>query len=516
MSAATQYVCTRCTRHLRRIEFNPRGSLRGAQISTRRQYSVQNATPNGRPFRMAVIGSGPAGFYTSYKVLSKIENGTVDMYEHLPVPYGLVRFGVAPDHPEVKNCEDKFQEVAESPNFNFIGNISIGPDAGSLPLEAIAPHYDAVLFAYGASQDRKLGIKGEDTVNGIYSARAFVGWYNGLPEYSDLMPDLTMGEEAVVIGQGNVALDVARILLSDVNSLKGTDITEQAIDALSRSRVKSVRVVGRRGPMQAAFTIKEVRELMKLPDVAFRPIPPAQLPPDMSKLPRAPKRIMQVLAKGSEASLEKVPRSWSLDFQLSPTSFNPDPSNNLASLSFDKTSLGLEPFDPKARVTSTGEQADLSAQLAFRSIGYKSEAIAGLSELGVPFDNRLGIIPNDQEGRVLNLEWEKGVKQHVPGMYAAGWVKRGPTGVIASTMSDAFLTADRIAEDWYGKVPFNGGEEAKTGWEAVKVEAEKRGCRRVSWEDWKKIGAAEVARGQKVGKKREKFTTIKEMLRVLD
>lgn len=255
---------------------------------------------------------------------------------------------------------------------------------------------------------------------------------------------------------------------------------------------------------------------MKLPDVAFRPIPPAQLPPDMSKLPRAPKRIMQVLAKGSEASLEDVPRSWSLDFQLSPTSFNPDLSNNIASLSFDKTSLGPEPFSPNTRATSTGEQAELPAQMAFRSIGYKSEAIAGLSELGVPFDNRLGIIPNDQEGRVLNLEWDKGVKQHVPGMYAAGWVKRGPTGVIASTMSDAFLTADRIAEDWHGEAPFNGGAELKTGWEAVKVEAEKRGCRRVSWEDWKKIDAAEVVRGKISGKKREKFTTIKEMLRVLD
>ena len=139
-----------------------------------------------------------------------------------------------------------------------MGNISIGPDPGSLPLAAIAPHYDAILFAYGASQDRKLGIKGEDTVNGIYSARAFVGWYNGLPEYSGLAPDLTMGEEAVVIGQGNVALDVARILLSDVNSLKGTDITEQAIDALSRSRVKSVRVVGRRGPMQVSHIVESV------------------------------------------------------------------------------------------------------------------------------------------------------------------------------------------------------------------------------------------------------------------
>jgi adrenodoxin-NADP+ reductase len=215
---------------------------------------------------MAVIGSGPAGFYTAYKVMERIGNAVIDMYEQLPVPFGLVRFGVAPDHPEVKvkerphilrqaltaaqNCQDKFQEVAESPNFNFIGNIGIGSEPGCVPLASIVPHYDAILFAYGASEDRKLGIPGENTLKGIYSARAFVGWYNGLPEYADLAPDLSQGEEAVVIGQGNVALDVARILLSDVDALRKTDITEVSLEALTRNRVKSVRVVGRRGPMQ--------------------------------------------------------------------------------------------------------------------------------------------------------------------------------------------------------------------------------------------------------------------------
>ena len=220
---------------------------------------------------MAVIGSGPAGFYTAYKVMSKIENSVVDMYEHLPVPFGLVRFGVAPDHPEVKagfrfprksvleanaaqNCQDKFEEVADSPRFNFIGNISIGDHDAALPLRTLLPHYDAVLFAYGASRDRTLGIPGEDTLKGIYSARAFVGWYNGLPEYSDLAPDLTQGEEAVIIGQGNVALDVARILLQDTNILRSTDITENAIETLQKSKIKRVKVVGRRGPLQVCFS----------------------------------------------------------------------------------------------------------------------------------------------------------------------------------------------------------------------------------------------------------------------
>lgn len=225
---------------------------------------------DGRRFRMAVLGSGPAGFYTAYKVMSSIEDAVVDMYERLPVPYGLVRYGVAPDHPEVKvsrlsmlnlgafhkilthnvdlqNCEEKFAAVASSPNFNFIGNINVG---GELSLSSLTHHYNAILFAYGASKDRKLGIQNEGRLNGIYSARDFVGWYNGLPEFANLSPNLEAGEQAVVIGQGNVALDVARILLTDVDSLRRTDITENALSALSRSRVRRVRIVGRRGPMQ--------------------------------------------------------------------------------------------------------------------------------------------------------------------------------------------------------------------------------------------------------------------------
>ena len=231
---------------------------------------------------MAVLGSGPAGFYTAYKVMSSIENATVDMYESLPVPFGLVRFGVAPDHPEVKvkcflqnldvllipccpscshcsslifsyqNCRDRFEEVASSPRFTFIGNVAIGKD---LPLADLRPHYNAIVFAYGATKDRKLGIPGEDSLKGIHSARDFVGWYNGLPEHEALAPDLESGEEALILGQGNVALDVARTLLSDVNSLRKTDMTEYALDTLSKSRVNRVRVIGRRGPMQVCSFI---------------------------------------------------------------------------------------------------------------------------------------------------------------------------------------------------------------------------------------------------------------------
>jgi adrenodoxin-NADP+ reductase len=178
--------------------------------------------------------------------MKKIPNAVVDMYEQLPVPYGLVRFGVAPDHPEVKNCEDTFEEVAQSPRFNYVGNVKVGKD---IELAAMKPHYDAILFSYGASYDRKLGIPGED-LPGVFSAREFVGWYNGLPQFQHLAPDLNAGDQAVVVGQGNVALDVARILLKPIESLKSTDISAHALEVLAQSKIKSVKVIGRRGPLQ--------------------------------------------------------------------------------------------------------------------------------------------------------------------------------------------------------------------------------------------------------------------------
>lgn len=203
--------------------------------------------------------------------MQKHTNSLVDMYERLPIPFGLVRYGVAPDHPEVKNCQERFEEVASLPNFNFIGNINVGVD---ISLGSIKPHYDAILFAYGASKDRELGLPGEG-LDGVMSARAFVGWYNGLPEYAHLVPNLERGSEAVVIGQGNVALDVARILLSDIDRLRKTDMPEYALELLSRSKVSKVHAVGRRGPMQVRIimssTIQESSILTHPP-----PRPPSQ------------------------------------------------------------------------------------------------------------------------------------------------------------------------------------------------------------------------------------------------
>jgi adrenodoxin-NADP+ reductase len=393
------------------------------------------------------------------------------------------------------------------------------------------------VFAYGAAKDRELDIPGEASLKGIYSARQFVGWYNGLPDSADLAPDLSQGDEAIIIGQGNVALDVARMLLEDVDVLRKTDIAESALDQLSKSQVRRVRIVGRRGPMQvgfrkfsskngttsqqfsqAAFTIKEVRELMKLSNVAFHPADESLMPSDRAKLPRAPKRLMDVISKGSAASMPSARKSWSLDFCLNPTKFleNGDQSGRVGSTEFERTMLASL-FDPAARARATGDKTEINSGIVFRSIGYKSVPLSGFSEAGILFDEKRGVLKSDGLGRVLQQDGGH-AGQHFPRLYCSGWVKRGPTGVIASTMEDAFTTADSIAQDWLSGSPFSGTRAlgSKLGWQGVRDELAKSTCQTVTWSDWHKIDKAEKERGRKSGKEREKFTSTAEMLAVLD
>lgn len=380
-----------------------------------------------------------------------------------------------------------------------------------------------------------MGIPGED-LTGVLSARAFVGWYNGLPEYAHLSPPLTDSEDAVIIGQGNVALDVARILLSPLEKLRQTDITEEALAALSKSRVKRVQVIGRRGPLQAPYTIKEVRELMQLPSVAFGGLDESLLlTHDVKKLPRQLSRLAQVLLKGSPVDRAEAIKKWDLRFMLSPLSFTASTTNpsTLGAVEFEETefrdsistvdladmhalrSLRVQPKQPR-------QVAKIATGLAFRSVGYKSTGLSGF-DMGIPFDEKTGIIPNDRAGRVMSPSLGPGTLTagHVPGMYCAGWVKRGPTGVIASTMEDAFTSAEAIAADWGGRVRFLGdgegdGDALKRGWEAVKEESGKRGIRSLGWKEWEIIDREEKRRGKEKGKEREKCRSVEEMLRILD
>ncbi|KAJ5133133.1 hypothetical protein N7526_004498 [Penicillium atrosanguineum] len=506
------FVCAQCTARVTRPVLKTKAPF---SLTSRRLSS--NATPY-RPTRVAIVGSGPAGFYAAARLLRKQQDVVVDMYEKLPVPFGLARYGVAPDHPEVKNCEETFTEVATSPRFNFVGNIDLGND---LPLTALKPHYDAILFAYGASKDKELGIPGRKP--------------------SEVYIQLVrLSGDAVIVGQGNVALDVARILLTDVDALRTTDIADYALEALSKSRIKRVRVVGRRGPLQAAFTIKEIRELLQLPSVAFDPISKDIFPPDdvVNALPRAQKRLMQLLGKGSTNDPQKSTKSWSLDFLLSPDSLHWSPIHpyHLSHAKFSRNELdSADPYNPSSKVTpkylSSGKPAmvNLPASIFFRSVGYKSLPLPGLEDIGIRFDDQRGVIPNDGFGRVRSPSSagdqqklpDGSVIAHLPGLYCAGWVKRGPTGVIASTMTDAFTTADSIIQDLAshsgsGSLLHDPDHSSGLGWDGVKAEAECRGLRSTSWKDWQRIDAAERKRGQQKGKIRDKMGRVEEMLQVLD
>lgn len=273
-----------------------------------------------------------------------------------------------------------------------------------------------------------------------------------------------------------------------------------------------------------SFTIKEVRELMHIDNVAFHPV---HLLADTNpkKLPRIQKRITEVLQKGTSAKPEGAPKTWGLEFLKAPKSIDADGSGQLKSVTFTGQAFApdVDPLSPSASVVPTGETTTLPASVVFRSVGYKSVAIPGLSDLGIPFDTKLGIIPNDPYGRIITPSAGPGnlTAGHLPGLYCAGWVKRGPTGVIASTMADAFTSADVIAEDWASNVPFLNPEQsdnqsAKLGWDALKAGVENKGVRPLYWNDWKIIDAKEKERGEKKGKIREKFASVEEMLKALD
>ncbi|XP_078611448.1 NADPH:adrenodoxin oxidoreductase, mitochondrial-like [Branchiostoma floridae x Branchiostoma japonicum] len=451
---------------------------------------------------VCIVGSGPAGFYTAQHILKNHKTARVDIYEKLPVPFGLVRFGVAPDHPEVKNVINTFTNTAANDRCSFLGNVTVGRD---VTVAELRQAYDAVIMSYGADADKEFGIPGED-LSGVYSARAFVGWYNGLPQDKHLAPMLDT-DTAVVLGQGNVALDVARILLTPLSILKKTDITDHAAAALETSQVKTVYIVGRRGPLQTAFTIKELREMTKLPDC--RPLlDPADftgLEDKVKSLQRPRKRLTELLIKtvqtgGATAQetqrLSQATKEWGLKFLRSPLEILPSEDGSRVS----GIRLGvnqLEGSDDSARAIPTGETEVLSCGLVLRSIGYKSVPIDDT----VPFVSHKGIIPNDA-GRVTGCK----------GLYCSGWVRRGPTGVILTTMTDGFETGKAVVDDLTTGIlqPLGGVR----GQEWIQPLLQKKGIQAVTFEDWNKIDSEEMMRGEKVGKPREKIIDVKEMLQV--
>ncbi|KAI4892466.1 hypothetical protein NFI96_012576 [Prochilodus magdalenae] len=419
----------------------------------------------------------------------------VDVYERLPVPFGLVRFGVAPDHPEVKNVINTFTQTAQHERCFFHGNVNVGTDVS---VEELRKAYHAVVLSYGAEANRSMGVSGEDLA-GVFSARDFVGWYNGLPSNKELQPDLDC-ETVVILGQGNVALDVARILLSPLQMLKATDITQHALDALAASRVRRVLMVGRRGPLQIACTIKEVREMINLPDTRADMLPAdfEGISETLKDLPRPRKRLTELIMKTVEmqSGEHEAERRWGFRFLRSPMKVLPGADAKRAAgirLAVNK----LESSGEDAKAVPTGETEDLECGMIISSIGYKSLPL----DPCVPFDPRNAIVPNKM-GRV----------QDTAGLYCSGWVKRGPTGVIATTMNDSFDTARMLLKDLDSGILDLSVK--KPGGSEITALLRERGGRTVSFSEYEKINLEEVRRGIALGKPREKLLDVREMLAV--
>jgi NADPH-dependent glutamate synthase beta subunit-like oxidoreductase len=452
---------------------------------------MNNIGTASNPLRVAIVGSGPSGFYAAEALLQSEHTTEVDILERLPVPYGLVRYGVAPDHPRLKDVADTYAAIARHPRFSFIGNVSFGTD---FTLKELADCYHAVIFATGAATDRRLGIAGED-LQGSHAATSFVGWYNGHPDYRDLEFDLS-GESAVIIGQGNVAIDVCRILAKSTDELRKTDIATHALDALAESRIREIHLIGRRGPVQARFTTKELRELGQLSGCDPFVDPDDLLLSETCKSElsdvREPVRARNLeIFRGFSSRQQEKPKCCRIHFCLSPREARG--GHRLEELVLERTRLVGAAGRQEA--IGTGETVSIKAGLMIRSVGY-----SGLPLDGVPFDEKLGTVPN-KDGRVAMT-----LPNGFP-VYVTGWIKRGPTGIIGTNRADSMATVATLLAD----LP-SFGAQPKLGREASVALLAQRSVRSVSFHNWESIDKAEKARGLPLGKPREKFTRISEML----
>ncbi|MBP9854690.1 MAG: FAD-dependent oxidoreductase [Candidatus Omnitrophica bacterium] len=449
-----------------------------------------------RLLRVAIVGCGPSGFYAADGIAKANLNAKVDFFDRLPAPYGLVRYGVAPDHGKIKNVIKVYEKIAEHDNFEFFLNVTIGKD---ISVEELKKYYDVILFTCGAETDRKLGIPGED-LDQSHTATEFVAWYNGRPEYRDCVFDLS-GKVAVIIGQGNVAMDVGRILAKSVEELKTTDIAQHALEALKNSNIEEIHMIGRRGPVQSAFTPVEIREFGELENCD-----PVVEPADLNISPTSEQELIgpsnasrkknfDILKGFAERGKGTKKKKFYFHFHRSPVELKG--TKKVEAVVLEKNVLSGEAGQQKAQ--GTGEKVEQPCCILFRSVGYR-----GIPIEGVPFDEKHGVIENI-EGRITN----KGIV--VPGLYCAGWIKRGPTGVIGTNKVDAEETMHKILEDFPTLTPCitpNSKELLKF--------LQNKGVRVVSFADWKRIDEVEIANGQKVGKPREKFVRVEDMLAVLD
>ena len=428
---------------------------------------------------IAIVGSGPAGYYTAEAAVKQWgEDARVDIFDTLPVPFGLIRTGVAPDHQSIKAVARRYEKTAIGDTVRFAGNVEIGRD---IAIEELTELYDAVILATGAPRDRDLPIPGADSAN-VFGSAAFVGWYNGHPEYAALAPDLS-GRHAVIIGMGNVALDVARILSKTEAEFGGSDIVAHALELLRDSNIETITILGRRGPHQIMMTPKELSELLRLERAVPR-VENADLPPPESDDMLDPGQRKSVTLLREFAALSPSDRagkalSINFDFFASPTLIEQE-GGNLSGLVVERTEL------KDGRAVGSGETYRIPADLLISCIGYRTSPIAG-----VPFDERAGRFPNE-EGRIA------------PALYCVGWAKRGPSGTIGTNRPDGYAVIEKVAED----IGEGAGKRGREGFDEL---AQKRALDVVTFRDWQRIEEAEIAAARS-GAPREKFVDIESMI----
>ncbi len=446
------------------------------------------------PTRIAIVGSGPAGFYAAGELFAADAAVEVDMVERLPTPWGLVRLGVAPDHPKIKSVSRVYEKIAANEGFRFFGNVEVGRDVSH---EELIHLYDAVIYTVGAQTDRRLGIDGED-LPGSWPATSFVAWYNGHPDFQEIPFDLGI-KRAVVIGNGNVAVDVARMLCLTPAELAPTDTNDDAIAALSSSAIEEIVMVGRRGPVQAAFTTPELKELGELEeadvivdaaDLELDPASEAQLAEDTKA-----QRNMEILKAYAAREPAGKPKRLVLKFFASPTKILGDDRVTGIELVHNKLEQG---DDGRISAVPTGETETLDCGLVLRSVGYRGVPIEG-----VPFDERRATISNEG-GRVTDASGSP-----VAGVYCAGWIKRGPSGVIGTNRKCATDTVELLLEDLAaGKLASDG----TSGPDGITDLLDERGARYVSYAGWQAIDEAERGAGEPQGRPRVKLCNWDELL----
>ena len=428
---------------------------------------------------IAIVGSGPAGYYTAEAAVKQWgEDARVDIFDKLPVPFGLIRTGVAPDHQSIKAVARRYEKTAIGDTVRFAGNVEIGRD---IAIEELTELYDAVILATGAPRDRDLPIPGADSAN-VFGSAAFVGWYNGHPEYAALAPDLS-GRHAVIIGMGNVALDVARILSKTEAEFEGSDIVAHALELLRDSNIETITIVGRRGPHQIMMTPKELGELLRLERAVPR-VENADLPHPESDDMLDPGQRKSVTLLREFAALSPSDRagkalSINFDFFASPTLIEQE-GGQLSGLVVERTEL------KDGRAVGSGETYRIPADLLISCIGYRTSPIAG-----VPFDERAGRFPNE-EGRIA------------PALYCVGWAKRGPSGTIGTNRPDGYAVIEKVAKD----IGEGAGKRGREGFDEL---AQKRALDVVTFRDWQRIEEAEIAAARS-GAPREKFVDIESMI----